>query len=185
MYALNRHRLSRMMGRCLSLDGETSQIYLSKFLFCNIFFIRPIACARYKESLCLKLSALDDRGIFPSHRKTDAYTHTSNSFALSLSPSVRDERDEERERERKLLYGEESSIVSSLPSFFLPPLREGYPRDRRWWNGEKKYAFMYVRPIDSLLYGARGKRRLCWTPDAEESEAAAGAAGVVARTEMG
>lgn len=93
-----------------------------------------------------------------------------------------------RERERKLLYGEESSIVSSLPSFFLPPLRKGYPRDRRWWNGEKKYAFMYVRPIDSLLYGARGKRRLCWTPDAEESEAAASAAGVVARTprtEMG
>lgn len=44
--------------------------------------------------------------------------------------------------------------------------------------------FIYVRSIDSLLYGARGKRRLCWTPDAEESEAAADAAGAVARTEM-
>lgn len=58
-------------------------------------------------------------------------------------------------------------------------------REIRTDGGTKRNStFIYVRPIDSLLYGARGKRRLCWTPDAEESEAAAGAAGIVARTEM-
>lgn len=71
-----------------------------------------------------------------------------------------------------------------LLSFFLSPLREGYPRGRSpiVKRREEVRSYMYVRLI--LLYGARGKRRLCWTPDAEESEAAAGAAGVVARTEM-
>jgi len=63
-------------------------------------------------------------------------------------------------------------------------LREGYLRERFADGGTKRRnTFIYVRPIDSLLYGARGKRCLCWTSDAEESEAA-GAAGVVARTEM-
>lgn len=50
---------------------------------------------------------------------------------------------------------------------------------------ERKSTFIYVRPIDSLLCGARGKRCLCLDAGCrEESEAAASAAGVVARTEM-
>lgn len=134
---------------------------------------------------------MDDRGIFPSHRGADAHTHTLNPLLSFLSPNKCDERDErkreiEKKREKKLLlYGEESSIVSSLPPFFLPPLREGCPRERFADDGTKRRnTFIYVCPIDSLLYGARGKRRLCWTPDAEESKASADAASVVARTEM-
>jgi len=96
-----------------------------KFLFYNsISFYSIYFYAGYKESFfCLKLSALDDRGIFPSHRKADARTHTSNPLLSSLSSNGRDECDEqERKRMREkelLLYGEESFIVSSLLPFFL------------------------------------------------------------------
>lgn len=83
---------------------DTSLCY--KFLFCNsIFFYSAYLYADYKESFfCLKLFALDDRGIFPSHRKADARTHTSSLLLSSLSSNGRGERNErkrEKENERK------------------------------------------------------------------------------------
>lgn len=88
-------------------------------------------------------------------------------------------------RKKELLYGEEGPyrpVSSSFPSIAIA--RGMSTRELAYSGTERRSTFIYVCPIDSLLYGARGKRRLRWTPDAEESEAAAGAAGAIARTEM-
>lgn len=90
---------------------------------------------------------------------------------------------DERRRKKEGASLWRRDIASSLSPFFLSPLRERDIHDREiaYSGTERSSTFIYVRPIDSLLYGARGKRRPRWTPDAEESEAAAGAAGVESR----
>lgn len=129
-----------------------------KFLFYNsISFYSTYFYAGYKESFfCLKLSALDDRGIFPSHRKADARTHTSNPLLSSLSSNGRDECDErkrEKENERKRassLWRRElyRLVSSSFLSFYHHCEKDICERDSL-----RRSTFIYVRSIDSLLYG--------------------------------
>lgn len=157
MYALNRHRPND--GRCLSLDGKTSQIYLSKFLFCNIFFIRPIATRAIKRSVCLKLSALDDRGTSPSHRETDARIRARAKLfpAISLTEwTWWTWWTKGREGKKELLYGEERPYRLVSSSFLSIAIARGISTREIAYSGmERRSTFIYVCPIDSLLYGAR------------------------------
>lgn len=68
----------------------------------------------YKESLCLKLSALNDRGIFPSHRKMRIHTHQTLSSHLSRRINVMNERERKRRKKRASLWRRELyRLVSS------------------------------------------------------------------------
>lgn len=112
---------------------STAIIYI--FLFCNSFFFLGVCMcnvcvciARYKEVFCPRLSASNDRSIFPRviARQTRAHTHPhatievlSPRLSRLISPRTNDERGA-RERERDiyiLLYGE-ANVLSSLSPFF-------------------------------------------------------------------
>lgn len=119
-------------------------------------------------------------------RQTRIYAHIKPSPLISLANEHGecDKRKREKETEKELLlYGEESSIVSSLPPFFLSPLREGYACGRFADGGtERRSAFIYVRSILILSYTGHAVRDVY--AGRRMPKLLPVAAGVVARTEM-
>lgn len=151
-----------------SSDGktylDTSTYY--KFLFCSaiIFFtrfIRRLSC----------LFASDNRGIFPSHRETDARTQTSRPSPHLPGRRNAGERNGRKEREREgtscLCRSERYRLVFLL-SFHRHCEKDIRERDSLTVEDEKKVyththvyiyrIYTYIYPIDSFLRGAHARK---------------------------